>query len=223
MQPEIRDHLGGALEGFPRRIQPCVELSVHHVTEIRAQPEPCVQNRGAPVERRRGADVAMMVGVHERRPPRHLQTSQEIPRPVHEMIPAVNHIRLALPQPLQHRCKRPWLQAVVRVEPHHPIAARAVEALVDRLRHAAVLFGNPDRAGKSRRHLGAAVRRAAIHHQMLQHHALLARDAFHALPQETRVVHVRCDDREIHGHFAWDFRQTSKPLNSRSRAKPWLL
>ena len=166
VQAEVRHGHRHALEALPRRVQPRVKLAVHHVTEILPQPVPFGDHRRPPIERRGRADETMMVDMHEPGPPRCRHVTQEVPRLIDEIPIAVNHVRLRLFQQRQHLRQRSGLEPVVRVEPHHPVAARALEPLVDRVGHPLVGFLCPYRVGKPRRHRRAVIRRPAVDDQM---------------------------------------------------------
>ena len=87
---------------------------------------------------------------------------------VHEVPVAVDHIGLTLLQQRQHRRQRAGLQAVVGIQPHHPLARGAVEALVDRVAHPLVRLLDPRRMRKTRRHRRAVIGRAAVDDEVLQ-------------------------------------------------------
>ncbi len=86
--------------------------------------------------------------------------------------------------------------AVVAVEEADDLAPGQGEAAVHRVMRAPIGADGEAEMGKAREDTGRAVAGAAIHHEMLERHALLLRHALRHLRREGRSVEARGDDAD---------------------------
>ena len=195
---KFRDHYRHMGEAKAALMQPGEKLAIHHIVEVLPQAVARIQHAGPAEEAGGGTDVAVMVDIYERRPARSLDTAKKVPALVHETVVPIDDIRRALTGGLFDPGEGSGLQAIIRIQPHHPSAAGAVEALVNGIRHPLVLPLGPNDLRKALHDHLAVISRTAIDHNVLHAYPLLGSNAGKAVTEEAAVIQIRGDDREVH-------------------------
>ncbi len=159
-------------EAFAEMGEAGVILAVHAVAESVVEQVAFVEGGFAPVKTGGRADVASILHENAEIKRRGGHAADEFAIAIDVVPTAVDHIRFGmLSREIEHRLQRTWLQAVVSIEPHHPVALGLAESLVDAIGHALVRLLEELGMRIAGDDFGRVVGRARIHYQMLEGYA----------------------------------------------------